>query len=66
MKRSILQNPMFRTAPGSAGNTRLRQTLFEPFYVVAACLMWVAVLPSASLFCAGVEVYDQVTSPHWA
>ena len=66
MKRSILQNPMFPPSQIRPENMHLRRALFEPLYVVAVCLMWMAVLPSASLFCAGVDLYDEVTSPHWA
>gem|GEM_PF-3822079 len=66
MKRSGLRNPTLPVGRNRLGNIPLRRVLFESLYVVAACLLWSAILPSASLFCAGVDVYDQVTSPHWA
>ena len=66
MKRSSLQNPMFLVRQSRLGNSHLRQALLEAVYVIAACLMWGAILPSAGLFRAGVDVYDKVTSPHWA
>ncbi len=65
MKRLILQNPMFRSRQSGLGNIHLRQVLFEPLYVVAACLAWLAILPITGVFCAGVDVYDKVKSPHW-
>jgi len=66
MKRSGLRNPTSPPRHSRLENIPLRQLLVEALYVVAACLLWSAILPSASLFCAGVDVYDQVTSPHWA
>jgi len=63
MNRLIVQNSMFEARKNRHRDMHLRQTLFEPIYVVAACLMWGAILPITGLFCAGVDVYDKVTAP---
>jgi hypothetical protein len=42
--------------------TNLQSVLLEPLFVIGACLFWLAVLPFTGVFCAGVAVYDKITS----
>lgn len=45
-----------------SGLTNLKSVLLEPVLVIGACLFWLAVLPITGVFCAGVAVYDKITS----
>ena len=66
MKRLIFQNPMFTEAQSHFGTAHLKEILLESLFVLAACLLWVAILPIYGVFCVGIGAYDKVASLHWA
>lgn len=45
-----------------SGLTNLKSVLLEPVLVIGACLFWLGVLPITGVFCAGVAVYDKISS----
>jgi len=59
---TILLHPLMPEDQNLSGLTNLKSALLEPIFVIGACLFWLAVLPITGVFCAGVTVYDKITS----